>query len=220
MVAAIPGHVAGAVTFDDSSDSRSALTEISAYCKSVDLPLSVISRPGDLESIVREQSPQYVLVSGWYWIIKPALLSSVPGGFVGLHPSLLPKYRGSAPLVWALLNGEKQTGVSLFYFDDGMDTGDIIDQRSFAIEPEDSIAELLAKAESANLDLVKTYAGSLLSNTAPRRRQDHKLASYGSPRRPEDGRICWNQSATEVHNFIRAQTRPYPCAFTHSADGR
>ncbi len=220
MVRAIPDHVAGAVTLDDSSDTRSVLAEISAYCKSVDLPLSIISRPGDLDGVVHEHAPQYVLVAGWYSIIKPALLRSVPGGFLGLHPSLLPKYRGSAPLVWALLKGEEQTGVSLFYFDEGMDTGEIVDQKSFAIAPEDTIADVLAKAEVAALDLVNTYAGPLLSGTAPRSKQDHNLASYGSPRRPEDGRICWNQSAKEVYNFIRAQTRPYPGAFTHSAEGK
>jgi methionyl-tRNA formyltransferase len=220
MVAAIPGHVAGAVTFDDSADSRSVLAEFSAYCKSVDIPLSMISRPADLDGIVQQYSPEYVLVAGWYWILKPALLSSVPGGFLGLHQSLLPKYRGSAPLVWALLKGEKQTGVSLFYFDEGMDTGDIVDQKAFAVADQDSIADVLAKADSAALELVTTYAGPLLSGNAPRIKQDHKLASYGSPRRPEDGRICWNQSAREVYNFIRAQTRPYPRAFTHSADGK
>jgi methionyl-tRNA formyltransferase len=144
------------------------------------------------------------LVAGWYWIIKPALLRTVPAGFLGLHQSLLPKYRGSAPLVWAALRGEEQTGVSLFYFDEGIDTGDIVDQVSFTVAPQETITDVLTKAESAAVELVTRYAGP--------------LATYGSPRRPEDGRICWNQSASEVHNFIRAQTRPYPGAFTHLAE--
>jgi methionyl-tRNA formyltransferase len=219
MVEAIPGRVAGAVTLDDSADNRSVLSPYRSYCQSAGIPLSVVSGPGDLGGIVMEYSPQYVLVAGWYWIMKASLLGAVPGGFLGLHPSLLPKYRGCAPLVWSMLRGDEQTGVSLFYFDDGMDTGDIVDQRSFAVTQRDSIADALVKAESAAMELVTTYAGPLLSGTAPRLRQDHTLASYGSLRRPEDGRICWNQPASDVHNFIRAQTRPYPGAFTYSSEG-
>jgi methionyl-tRNA formyltransferase len=220
MVEAIPGRVAAAITLDDAADKRSVLPEFRAYCQSVDLPLSIIERPADLGGMVQQYAPHYVLVAGWYWIIKPGLLRTVPGGFLGLHQSLLPKYRGSAPLVWAALRGEEQTGVSLFYFDEGIDTGDIVDQVSFAMAPEETITEVLAKAESAAVELVTRYAGPLLSDTAPRRKQDHELATYGSPRRPEDGRISWHQSAGEVYNFIRAQTRPYPGAFTHLAEGK
>jgi len=219
MVGAIPGRVAGAITLDDSADNRSVLSEFRTYCRSAGIPLSIVDGPRGLGDIVQEYSPQYVLVAGWYWILKPSLLSAVPGGFLGLHPSLLPKYRGSAPLVWAMLRGEQQTGVSLFYFDEGMDTGDVVDQVSFGVADQETIADVLAKAENAAIELVTKYASPLLSGTAPRMKQDHELASYGSPRCPEDGRICWNQPASEVHTFIRAQTRPYPGAFTYSAEG-
>jgi methionyl-tRNA formyltransferase len=220
MIEAIPGSVAAAVTLDDSADSRSLLPEFRTYCQSVDIPLTILGGPGELAGTIQQFCPKYVLVAGWYWIIKPSLLRMVPGGFLGLHPSLLPKYRGSAPLVWAALRGEEQTGVSLFYFDEGIDTGDIVDQVSFPLAPQETITDVLAKAESAAVELVTRYAAPLLSGTAPRRKQDHELATYGSPRRPEDGRIRWNQSASEVYNFIRAQTRPYPGAFTHLDEGR
>jgi methionyl-tRNA formyltransferase len=149
MVEAIPGSVAAAVTLDDSTDSRSLLPEFRAYCQSVDIPLTILGGPGELAGTIQQYSPKYVLVAGWYWIIKPSLLRMVPGGFLGLHPSLLPKYRGSAPLVWAALRGEDQTGVSLFYFDEGIDTGDIVDQVSFPLAPQETITHVLAKAESA-----------------------------------------------------------------------
>ncbi|HEY8187102.1 MAG TPA: methionyl-tRNA formyltransferase [Pyrinomonadaceae bacterium] len=220
MVEAIPGRVAAAITLDDAADKRSVLPKFRAYCDSVDLPLSIAKGPSDLTDLVQKYCPYYVLVAGWYWIIKPSLLATVPAGFLGLHQSLLPKYRGSAPLVWAALRGEKQTGVSLFYFDEGIDTGDVVDQVSFALTPHDTITDVLAKAETAAVELVTRYAEPLLSGTAPRRKQDHELASYGSPRRPEDGRISWNQPASEVYNFIRAQTRPYPGAFTNLAEGK
>lgn len=220
MVAAIPGRVAAAITLDDLADCRSVLPQFQQYCQSIDLPLSIAKGSSDLAGAIEQYRPYYVLVAGWYWIIKPDLLRTVPGGFLGLHQSLLPKYRGSAPLVWAALRGEEQTGVSLFYFDEGIDTGDIVDQVSFSLAPHDTITDVLAKADGAAVELVTRYAAPLLSGTAPRRQQDHKLASYGSPRRPEDGRISWHQPASEVYNFIRAQTRPYPGAFTYLNEGK
>ena len=217
---AIRGCVVGAVTIDDLPDDRSVLPEFRSYCEGVGLSLSVINTPSELSGLIQRYSPQFVLVVGWYWIIDADLLNSAPGGFVGVHASLLPKYRGHAPLVWAMLRGEEQTGVSLFYFDQGIDTGDIVDQISFPIGNHEMIADILLKAETATVELITNYARDLLSGTAPRRKQNHALATYGSLRRPEDGRINWNQSAKDLYNFVRAQTRPYPGAFTHLPDGK
>jgi methionyl-tRNA formyltransferase len=196
------------------------LTEFRSYCGEAGLSLSVINKPGELGRLVRQYSPYLVLVVGWHWLIKPSVLKAVPGGFVGIHASLLPQYRGNAPLVWALLRGEEQTGVSLFHFDEGMDTGDIIDQISFSIAFVESIADVLEKAEKATVDLVTKYAEELRSGTAPCRKQTDELATFVSQTRPEDGHINWSQSAQELHNFIRAQTRPYPGAFTYLPNGK
>lgn len=196
------------------------LTEFRSYCGEAGFPLSVIKKPGELGRLVRQYSPYLVLVVGWYWLIEPSVLKAVPGGFVGVYASLLPQYRGNAPLVWAILRGEEQTGVFPFHFDEDMDTGDIIDQISFSIAFDESIADVPEKVEKATVDLVTRYAEELRSGTAPRRKQTAELATYVSPRRPEDGHINWSQSAQELHNFIRAQTRPYRGAFTCLPNGK
>lgn len=219
-IQAIPEHVFHAVTLDDTADKRSVLPEFKAFCEGVRLPLTVLTKPGEFSDIVCQCSPHIVFVIGWYWIINRQLLNILPGGFVGVHASLLPKYRGHSPLVWAILRGEQQSGVSMFYFEEGIDTGDIVDQVTFDIAPNDTIADALVKVESATLDLIGKYARPLVAGTAPTRKQNHELASYVSLRREEDGIINWHQTAMEVHNFVRAQTRPYPGAFTHLPDSR
>ncbi|HOS42228.1 MAG TPA: methionyl-tRNA formyltransferase, partial [Armatimonadota bacterium] len=179
-----------------------------------------LTAPGELAPALQALAPHLVIVVGWYWLLSPALLRQVPGGVYGVHASLLPRYRGNAPLVWAILRGERETGVSLFRFDDGMDTGDLAAQAAFPIGPEETIAEVLAKAEDATVAIVAEQARPLLEGTMTLRAQDHALASYCSLRQPCDGRIDWRQPAPRLYNFIRAQTRPYPGAFTHLPDGR
>lgn len=217
---AIPGQVSGVVTVDDSSDKRSVLGDFRRYSEQKGLPLTVLTRPSALKEVVLASEPQYVLVVGWYWILPPSLLEIVPGGFWGIHASLLPKYRGNAPLVWAIIRGETQTGVTLFRFDERMDTGEIAGQEVIEIVQTDTIAEVLDKAETAMVNLVSQNAKCLLAGKAQCRPQDHELAIYVSLRRPEDGKINWQQSAIDIYNFIRAQTRPYPGAFTYLPDGK
>ena len=204
----------GAVTFDDSADARSGLQAFREFAARHSVELAVLTKPSQLFSHIQTVKPSAVFVLGWYWILSPELLTSVPHGWVGLHASLLPKYRGNAPLVWAILRGEKKTGVSLFYFDEGMDTGDVVAQQSFQIRHEDTIAEVLTNAEKASIALIKDHAHGVLNGSAPRNVQDHSQATYAAQRRPEDGRIDWTRSADELYNFVRAQTRPYPGAFT------
>jgi len=154
------------------------------------------------------------LAAGWYHLIPASVRSQFPRGVVGIHASLLPKYRGGAPLVWAMIEGERTTGVSLFYFDDGVDTGDLIDQRSFPIHDTDTIADVLERATAASEEMLVGVYPALAAGTAPRRAQDHEQAAVYPQRSPADGRIDWTWSAERIDRFIRAQTRPYPGAFT------
>lgn len=220
LAAAIPRQISSVITFDDSKDTRSCVNEFKDYCLRSDLEFQILNRPGDLVHAVESYQPYSVLVVGWYWLLPPRLLSMVQGGFLGIHASLLPKYRGNAPLVWAVLRGETKTGVTLFYFDEGMDSGDIVGQFEIPIEACDTISDVLVKAENASAQLVERFALGLLEGIAPRLEQDHSRASYVSLRRPEDGWIDWKQPASDIYNFIRAQTHPYPGAFTWLPDGR
>ncbi len=158
--------------------------------------------------------PDLLVVIGWYYMMPPALRAMAKLGCVGIHASLLPRYRGGAPLVWALINGESETGVTLFHFADGVDDGDIVGQQALPIGPQDTIADLLSKAEDASLALVTQYVPQLASGTAPRIPQDHTQATTVPQRSPADGEIDWTWDAARIDRFIRAQTHPYPGAFT------
>lgn len=159
--------------------------------------------------------PDLLLVLGWYYIIPHEARESVPLGCAGIHASLLPKYRGGAPIPWAIINGEITTGVTLFYMGDGIDDGDIIAQKDFAIEDADNCVTAYEKATQSSIQILREYLPLIATGTAPRTPQDHSQATYFPLRKPEDGLIDWSWSAKRIHNFIRAQTRPYPGAFTY-----
>jgi methionyl-tRNA formyltransferase len=159
--------------------------------------------------------PDILIVVGWYYMLPRSLRDLAPLGAVGLHASLLPKYRGGAPLVWAVINGETRAGVSLFHFGDGVDEGDLIGQADFDIAVEDDIADVLNKASQASVSLVHEFVPLLGTGKASRIRQDHSHATTVPQRRPEDGRIDWSAgTAKQIYDWVRAQTRPYPGAFT------
>lgn len=158
--------------------------------------------------------PDFLLAIGWYYMIPSYMLSQVPKGSAGIHASLLPKYRGNAPLVWAMINGEKETGISFFYFEKGVDEGDIIAQEKFAIEENDTIKEILAKTQQASIDILLKNLPLIANNTNAKIPQDHSQATLFPKRSPEDGLIDWNWDAKRIKNFIKAQTKPYPGAFT------
>lgn len=158
--------------------------------------------------------PDLLVVIGWYYKIPRVIRELAPKGCVGIHASLLPKYRGGAPLVWAVINGETQSGVTLFHFTDNMDDGDIIAQQGFTIAHQDTIADVLAKAERASLAILRNELPRLANDTANRIPQNHSRATTVPQRKPDDGEIDWSWPAERIRNFIRAQTKPYPGAWT------
>jgi methionyl-tRNA formyltransferase len=161
---------------------------------------------------VKAWQPDLFVVAGWYYMIPKRWRRLAPA--YGLHASLLPDYSGGAPLVWAMINGEKYTGVTLFQFDDGVDSGPIVGQRTTTIEEADTIATLYARIEELGLELLQQYLPLLANGTTILTPQDHSKRRIFPQRSPEDGKIKWEQPAHTLYNFIRAQTRPYPGAFT------
>lgn len=182
-------------------------------------PVIVYETQQKLEQEIRNIQQDLILVAGWYHLVPGVIRAMAPRGCVGLHASLLPKYRGGAPLVWAMIEGEAETGVSLFYLDDQVDAGDIVGQEKFSITTDDTIATLMEKSGQASYLLLKKYLTLLDDGRAPRVKQDSAVATYYPQRFPEDGRIDWSWSADKIHRFIRAQTQPYPGAFTE-IDGK
>lgn len=164
---------------------------------------------GTYENIIREIKPDIILVLGWYYIV-PKVIRDIPKyGACGIHASLLPKYAGWAPLVWAMINGEKETGVTFFQFDDSVDGGDIIAQESFSIEHEDTIKEVYDKATQKSSEILISTLSKLEF-----KKQDKSKLEIWDKRTPADGKIDWAEKSVNLYNFIRAQTIPYPCAFS------
>lgn len=160
----------------------------------------------------RKWRPDLILVVGWYHMVPREIRAIAPA--IGLHSSLLPDYSGGAPLVWAIIKGEDKTGITLFFLEDGVDNGDIIDQKEEPILPDDTIATLYRRIEKAGLELLRTNLPRIAKGHFERTRQDESRRRIMPQRGPEDGRINWNWSAQQIYNFVRAQTKPYPGAFT------
>jgi methionyl-tRNA formyltransferase len=161
--------------------------------------------------VVAAWRPQLFVVVGWYHLLPRNWRDMAPA--IGLHASLLPDYAGGAPLVWAMINDEKKTGITLFYLADGVDDGPILGQAEEPILESDTIATLYGRIEERGLGLLGRYVPALARGEARATAQDSSRRRIFPQRSPEDGRIDWSWPARRVFNFVRAQTRPYPGAF-------
>ena len=152
-----------------------------------------------------------VLFSFYYRkLVKQEVIDLFPSGCYNLHGSLLPAYRGRAPVNWVLVNGESETGVTLHHMTTKPDAGDIVSQQRIAIDPEDTAMTLMGKVREAAGGLLDETLPLIRDGKAERHPQDESEATVYPRRTPEDGRIDWSMSAEGVHNLVRAVTRPYP----------
>lgn len=146
-------------------------------------------------------------------LLGAQLLACARRGALNMHGSLLPNYRGRAPVNWAILNGERESGATLHYMVARADAGDIVDQQAVPVLADDEARDVYAKVTvAAEIVLARSLAG-LLAGTAPRRPQPIVPGQYFGRRQPEDGRIDWNWPATRIHNMVRAVAPPFPGAF-------
>lgn len=178
-----------------------------------------LSKPGDasgaeLAERVSGLQPDFIF-SFYYRSLLPArLLTCARRGALNMHGSLLPKYRGRAPINWAIVNGELQTGATLHYMVDRADAGDIVDQLAVPILEDDDAREVFGKVTAAAEIVLARSLPGLIEGNAPRRPQPIEPGQYFGRRRPEDGRIDWSQPAVRIHNLVRAVAPPFPGAFT------
>ncbi len=162
-----------------------------------------------------------VLFSFYYRkLVKQEVIDLFPSGCYNLHGSLLPAYRGRAPVNWVLVNGESETGVTLHHMTTKPDAGDIVSQQRIAIDPEDTAMTLMGKVREAAGGLLDETLPLIRDGKAERHPQDESEATVYPRRTPEDGRIDWSMSAEGVHNLVRAVTRPYPGAIGQVGDRR
>lgn len=177
-----------------------------------------IKDPAFINSL-RELQPEIITVVAFGRILPPGILDLPPRGCINLHASLLPRYRGAAPIQWSLINGEQETGVTTIRMDPGMDTGDILLQERISIRPEDTAGSLSVRlAEQGAELLVKTLRGIESGEVSPNP-QDHSKATLAPLLGKEAGEIDWTQPADRILNGIRGLD-PWPGAYTFSGKDR
>jgi methionyl-tRNA formyltransferase len=183
-----------------------------------------VAMPDDANGVefaqrVAELQPDFIFSFYYRSMLGAPLLRSAGRGALNMHGSLLPKYRGRAPVNWAILNGERETGATLHYMVERADAGDIVDQLAVPILEDDDAREVFGKVTAAAEIVLARSLPGLVAGDAPRRPQLIEPGQYFGRRRAEDGRIDWSHPAVRIHNLVRAVAPPFPGAFTE-VDGR
>ncbi len=171
-----------------------------------------VSAP-EVEAQLRELAPEVIVIIAYGQIIPARLLGIPRHGWINLHASLLPNYRGAAPINWAIVNGETKTGNTTMRIDAGMDTGEMLLQQELRIGAHETAPELAGRLAQAGAPLMAETLRGLLAGTVPARAQDHAAATPAPPLRRADGRIDWGRRVEEIYNRMRGFA-PWPGAYT------
>ncbi len=209
-------EIVGVVTHEDDKAEEIWFPSVAELARQHGLPVFTPVNPNTPQFIdqLRKLNPDLIFSFNYRKILSKEILRVPRLGGLNLHGSLLPRYRGRAPVNWVLVNGESETGVTLHHMIEKADAGDIVTQKRVPIEIDDTALSLYRKLTVAAAELLRETYPLLLEGKAPRIPQDPGLASKFGGRRPEDGRINWGSSALSVYNLVRAVTHPYPGAFT------
>ena len=170
-------------------------------------------RAPEIEEQLRGLAPDVVVIIAYGQIIPRRLLPIPRLGWINLHASLLPNYRGAAPIAWAIANGESVTGNTTMRIDAGMDTGELLLQQELTIGPEETAPELAGRLSETGAELMVETLRGLQSGKLNSRQQDHSAATYAPILKREDGRIDWTRPAQEIYNRMRG-FEPWPGAYT------
>ncbi len=211
-------EIAGVITQPDRPRGRGqklSFSPVKGVAKAAHLPVHQPEkiRAPEAQELLKELSPDGVVIIAYGQIIPAGLLSIPRHGWINLHASLLPKYRGAAPINWAIVNGETRTGVTTMRIDAGMDTGDMLLQREVEIGPAETAPELALRLSELGAPLMAETLRRLAAGTIVPRAQNHAEASYAPILKKEDGRIDWNRSAREIYNRMRGLA-PWPGTYT------
>src|SRR6202521_4417399 len=170
-------------------------------------------RAPENEALLQKLAPDCIVIIAYGQIIPARLLPIPKHGWINLHASLLPKYRGAAPINWAIVNGETRTGVTSMRIDAGMDTGDTLLLREIEIGATETAPELAARMAESGAPLMAETLRGLAAGTIAPKAQNHAEASYAPMLKREDGRIDWRRPAMEIYNRMRGFA-PWPGAYT------
>ncbi len=211
------GDLVGVITLSaERSSAHADFCDLGPLCQKHGVPCFRVKNINDPESMerIRSLEPDVIFIFGWSQLIKQPILDLPPLGCIGTHPALLPRNRGRHPLIWALVEGLKESGLTFFYLDEGADSGDILWQQPFAISMEDDAGSLYEKIKQLATQAIHEFLPELQQGTAPRIQQDHSQATYWRKRGESDGEIDWAEPSLTSYNLIRALTHPYCGAHT------
>jgi methionyl-tRNA formyltransferase len=202
---------------EQSKSGRISLDDIAIKHK---VPLLKINNINDTEvaRALKEHKIDWLFIIGWSQIARKSILDIPKKGCIGMHPTLLPIGRGRAAIPWAILKGLRQTGVTMFKLDEGVDTGDIIGQGIIDIDEGTTATELYEKVEDMHVTLISRYWKDIINDKITLTKQDESKATVWPKRRPKDGEIFSSMTMEEADRLVRAVTHPYPGAFYTDGD--
>ncbi|KAA0112997.1 methionyl-tRNA formyltransferase [Mycolicibacterium sp. P9-22] len=213
------GHdVALSVTHPASDDSYKGIfsDSVEDLARSYGIPVHLTERVDhDTIDLVKRSEPDVIVVNSWYTWMPPELYNLPPHGTLNLHDSLLPKGTGFSPVIWSLISGESQIGLTVHRMDESLDTGDVLVQHSLPIGPNDTGTQLVERGIDLIPGALKEALSALESGNPQWRPQDKATRTYFHKRSERDSLIDWTWPAEDLERLVRALSAPYPAAFTH-----
>jgi methionyl-tRNA formyltransferase len=206
---------------DHKSKKKSGRIYLDAISEVHDIELLKIDHINDtiVSETLRERGIDWLFIIGWSQIASELTINAPKLGIIGAHPTLLPEGRGRAAIPWAIIKGLKQTGVTFFKMDQGVDTGEILGQQIIPIEDRETATTLYKKIDEAHVSLFLDTLPKLILGNYSLQKQDESKATYWEGRTPADGEIRTSMTPEEVDRLIRATTHPYPGAFYYNRNG-
>ena len=204
------------VTHEDNPAETLWFERVADVAREYALPAATPADPnaGDVVARVRGLAPDFIFSFYYRQMLGAALLAIPARGALNMHGSLLPRYRGRAPVNWAVLHGERETGATLHYMAEKPDAGDMVAQTAVPILPDDTARDVFDKVTVAAEITLDRVLPALVAGAAPRIPLDLATGSYFGGRTAADGRIDWSRAARGIHDLVRAVAPPYPGATT------
>ena len=204
------------VTHQDDPNENVWFGSVAKLCQEKNIPYITPSATElvDLAPKLQALAPDYIFSFYYRYMIPAQILAYAKIAALNMHGSLLPQYRGRAPVNWAILHGETQTGATLHIMEAKPDAGDIVGQSAVSIGPDETATDVFSKVSEAAVAVIHEVLPNLIKGNVPRKPNELQKGSYFGGRKPADGQIHWDQKAIQVHNLVRAVAPPYPGAFT------
>ena len=204
------------ITHQDDPHENVWFGSVAKLCDDQKIPYITPNANQLMELIPQLQklTPDYLFSFYYRHMIPAELLACAKIGALNMHGSLLPKFRGRAPVNWAILHGATETGATLHMMEVKPDAGDIVGQSAVSIGPNETATDVFGKVSRAAITVINQALPELIQGRIPRKPNNLAQGSYFGGRKPADGQILWHQTAQQVHNLVRAVAPPYPGAFT------